>query len=233
MLHWVLRRHAMAAGAGVDMSQPIEFTEVAEGIHQIRGSSHHALVIATGDGLVVVDATLYPSRSRHVIDALQSRFPERAISHLVLTHHHSDHNGGLVPFAESGAELVVAGSRAEHLRGILASHGLAEVAVSEVDQRRAIRGIDRPIELIPVPNSHSAAMLAVHIPNADHLFNADLYSPGRASQHPLWASELYQALRWYGLTDVTISGGHGQGTEPFAALARWVRNHGRIADLEP
>jgi glyoxylase-like metal-dependent hydrolase (beta-lactamase superfamily II) len=233
MLHWLLRRQAMGAGSAVDMSQPIKLENLADGIHHIRGSSHHGLVIETGDSLVLADASLYPSRSYQLLERLESRFPDQPISHVVLTHHHHDHSGGLLPLVRTGATLVVSSEAGTYFRDILDAHGVEAPSVTEAGPGYQLPDLNRTVELLPIPNSHAAGMLAVHIPDADHVFNADLYSPGRETQHPLWAEEFYRALEWHGLDDVSLSGGHGKGTEPFRALEDWVNANGTGVGLEP
>jgi len=67
----------------------------------------------------------------------------------------------------------------------------------------------------------------------DHVFVADLYSPGRTAQNPLLAEEFQRALAWHGLNGVTISGAHGRGAVPYAALRRWVQDQGATGELAP
>ena len=54
-------------------------------------------------------------------------------------------------------------------------------------------------------------MLMVYVPDDGVVFNSDLYSPGRTTQHQLWASELLQAVKFLGLPVRQFVGGHGQG----------------------
>ena len=56
-----------------------------------------------------------------------------------------------------------------------------------------------------------SGMLAAYVPDERLLFNADLYSPNRALQFPLWQSELMQAVRFHDLDVARHVGGHGQG----------------------
>ncbi|HEY5622337.1 MAG TPA: hypothetical protein VIV14_01165, partial [Gammaproteobacteria bacterium] len=68
MAHWFLRRIALGGQADTDQSYPVELLEVADGVYQALGSSHHSLIIETDNGLIVADAPLYPSRSVAVLE---------------------------------------------------------------------------------------------------------------------------------------------------------------------
>lgn len=229
-VHWLLRRIAMGATSDTLMAEPVDLLEVGDGLFQVLGSSHHSLLVV-GDGrIAVVDAPLYPERSRAILAAIEERWPEHRVSHLVLTHHHHDHSGGLITFARAGAEVIVGPGGGDYISEILEAHGQSDAGVVETAEAAAVEGLGRELRVVEVPNSHAAAMLAVHIPDADHVFTADLYSPGRDTHNPLWAEELYRALQWHGLTGVMISGGHGRGAEPFSALAEWVATNGATAD---
>jgi len=230
LTQWLLRRLAMGAGSDTDMAEPVRLLNVGEGLYQILGSSHHSLVIDAGDGLVVVDAPLYPERSQAILDTLAELWPEQAVRRLVVTHHHHDHSGGIAPFLENGATLVVERGAGDYFREIVSAHGLPVRQVETVVDGQRLNGVEREVYLIEIENSHSDAMLAVHVPDAGHLFTSDLYSPGRDTHNPLWAQELQRALRWRGLIDLEISGGHGEGAEPYSALTDWVRQHGAGAE---
>jgi glyoxylase-like metal-dependent hydrolase (beta-lactamase superfamily II) len=84
--------------------------EVAPGIYsmmQRQGVLVHAYLIDLGDGLLLVD-TLYGTDARLILDELQRiGKPVSAIKHILLTHAHRAHLGGLAALkASSGAEVL-------------------------------------------------------------------------------------------------------------------------------
>lgn len=218
MSHWFLRRVAMAAPADADQSRPVEFIEVADGVFQVTGSSHHNLVIVGPDSLVVVDAPLYDRRSHSVLQALADRWPDRPVRQLILTHHHNDHIGGLQPYIVAGAQLVVpARDHAFFAAVVRRTLGITADILPVADHAR-LAGFQREISVRAVPNSHANDLLVVHLPKEELLFVTDLFSPGRETQNPLLASELLNAIRFQGLAVSQLVGGHGRGTEPLSAL---------------
>jgi len=225
MTHWFLRRIAMGAVSDKDLSQSVKLKSLGDNLYQVLGSSHHNLLIVTDSSLVIVDASLYPERSEAILEVLSNRWPDRELSHVILTHHHHDHTGGLLPYMDEGAKLWVGEQAKKYFENILRNHEYLNTVTGVDDQDSIIAG-DRKVDLHGVPNSHSDAALMVHVPDADHVFVTDLYNPGRSAHHPLWAQEFYRALLWEGLDDVELSGGHGKGSVPFQRLEDWVEKNG-------
>jgi len=226
MSHWFLGRTAMGRGTETRRSPPVTFNEVGEGLYQVAGSSHHSFLVVDAQGLVIVDAPFYPARSRQVLAALAKRWPDKPVRHLVLTHHHLDHSGGLHPYMEAGAELVIAESNAAFFRGALARGGAVDTQDMRMVRRRArLPGLARRVEVLRVPNPHSDAMLAIYLPEASLLFVTDLFSPGRPTeaQNTRYAKVLLHAIRYYGVDVRTIVGGHGAPSAPLAALEAAAR----------
>src|SRR5262249_46414848 len=58
------------------------------------------------DRLIAYDAPVSPAESRAVIQKLREKVPDKPISHVVLSHFHNDHIGGVRAFAEAGAVMV-------------------------------------------------------------------------------------------------------------------------------
>lgn len=218
MSNFFLRRAAMGGPADNDQSREVRFLEVGPGLYQVLGSSHHNLLIVGPKGLAIVDAVWYPRRSRTILARLKERWPGKPLKYVILTHHHPDHTGGLAPFAAAGARIVVARVNAPYFSRILAKTTAGPVDLIAVDRKGAMDAIGRRIEAYDIPSSHADGSLAIYVPDAKLLFNADLFSPGRKAQSRLWSSELLRAIDFYGLDVAWHVGGHGHGKAPHQQL---------------
>ena len=222
MANFFLRRIALGGPADTDQSYPVELLEVGAGVYQAMGSSHHSLIIETDNGLIIVDAPLYPSRSVAILEALEERWPGRPVHYVVLTHHHYDHSGGATAYAAEGIPLIVHSTNAGFFSSLLARQGLDAAPVTGVGDRLALSVDGVNLELYDIPTSHVAGMLMVYLPDQRMMFNSDLYSPGRETQHQLWASELQQAVRFLDLDIEAHVGAHGRGTGSAGELTQVV-----------
>lgn len=224
MAHWFLIRMGLGAPEDTDQSYPVELLEVGDGVYQVLGSNYNSLVIETTNGLIIVDAPLYPSRSVAILETLAERWPEKPVQRVILTHHHYDHSGGVSAFAAAGIPITVHSEITAFFVSLLSQQGLDAAPISGVGDNATLSIDGLAVELYDLPTSHVAGMLMVYLPDQQLVFTADLYSPapGRDLQHKLWASELLQAIRFRGVSVNSIVGGHGRGLSTLEELEQLV-----------
>ncbi len=203
-----------------------EVRTVAPGVHlalSVRGG-FHALFVELGDSVVVVDApagyhelAMVPaidwagdvtstSVGRRLLAAVRATVPDKPVSHLVLTHHHGDHAGGVRPFLAAGAKVVTGeASRpvVERAAGatlrlqpdeLAAADGAPRVEV--VEGRRVLTGGGRELHVIDVgPNPHAEDMLVVYLPEEKILYQSDLFFPAGGDAFPDPAR--LPVMRWF------------------------------------
>ena len=183
---WMHRALAMGApislNAGDVVSVPITPDVVTMG-----GGIHHSLAIALGSGVVVVDPPQHEDRSLAIMEAVTARWPGKPITHLILTHHHHDHSGGIRTYAAIGAELIVAqGDRKFVIQCLARPHTILPDMLAATATRPMIRTVadnslslgGGAIEIYRISSPHSAENLIAYVPSAKLLFNADLFNPG-------------------------------------------------------
>ena len=209
---------------------PLHFQAVSSGVFivpDVRGG-FAPLVIERASDIVVVDApasfALLGSIpltetdpgprpgwvSERLIDAIRQRFPEKPIRHLILTHGHDDHAGGVRAFIAEGATVIAHPSLRAQIQALL-QVSPDDLPDRYAQQTRPLEFLDvqdslrlddalRPIRILHIePNPHDAGLLAVHLPTANILFLSDLITPApidvypRASHAPLDLA----FLRWF------------------------------------
>jgi glyoxylase-like metal-dependent hydrolase (beta-lactamase superfamily II) len=225
MSHFFQRRMAMGRPVDTDQSAVVQFQEVGDGLYHVTGSGHLNLIIEGPDGLAIVDAVWYPKRSQNILSEIRKKWPDKPLKYVILTHHHIDHAGGIHSFAEVGATVVTSKKNNPYFQRIINKNISRDSTFIPVDSTGELEGIGRTIELYDIPSSHADGYLAVYIPDANLLFNADLFSPGRATQNPLWLSEFLHGVEYHGINVKGHIGGHGVGIDPHEKLINLVESN--------
>jgi glyoxylase-like metal-dependent hydrolase (beta-lactamase superfamily II) len=183
---WIHRATAMGAPISLDPGSTI-VRQIAADVVTIGGGIHHSLAIALPAGVVVVDPPQHEERSLAVIEAVTARWPDKPITHAILTHHHHDHSGGIRTYAAIGAELILAAGDFDFVTQCLARpHTIHPDRLAAMGTRPTIRTVgdnrlslgDGAIEIHRISSPHSAENLVVYVASVKLLFNADLFNPG-------------------------------------------------------
>lgn len=221
---WIHRALAMGAPIFLDAGQVFP-TAITPDVVTMGGPVHHSMAIALAAGIVVVDPPQNEERSLAVIQAVRERWPDKPITHLVLTHHHHDHSGGIRAYAAIGAELVVAeGDRRFVQECLERPHTIQPDTFAAANVRPEIRAVgDRglslgggAIEVRRISSPHSAENLVVYVAGPKLLFNADLFNPGLVppgvAPPPHWLTfsrDYRKQVEALGLNIEILLGAHG------------------------
>jgi len=201
-------------------------------IQHMTGGSHHSLAVKMGDGIVVVEPPLNEARSRAVLNKIEELWPGVPVTHLILTHSHFDHMGGIRTYAAIGATIVTSALNRTYVEEALNSpHTLvpdelaavaeAQWSIEEIPlgEEFSFEAGNRSIKAKHAQTVHSDDMLVVYLPEIRALFNSDLYFPGMAPSQPLpppfgaWAQGLRDRIPELGWDIRMIIAGHaGIGT---------------------
>jgi glyoxylase-like metal-dependent hydrolase (beta-lactamase superfamily II) len=233
---WPLRRVVMGVGyQDFGREQKVDVVEVAKGVYQLKGGTHHSLAVEMKDHIVVVEAPLFEERSLAVMQALAAKIPGKPIKYLVMTHFHIDHSGGIRAYAAKGVTIVTHEGNVDFVKTVLSrpktirpdSLAKAGDITPNIEGTKDVKSLtdgDRTIELREIPNPHSSGMLAAYLPVEKLVFVSDLYTPGAvvdpANKNGIEnAAALYSALTAAKLGVDRIVGGHGE-IAPLADLAK-------------
>ncbi|HYH97577.1 MBL fold metallo-hydrolase [Hyalangium sp.] len=214
----------MFASFGIPMDGQdltVTATQLAPGVHYIRGLSHNTIVVEQANGIVVLEAPLYPERGDAIITWIKAQFPGKPITHVLATHHHSDHAGGLRSFVPEGTKVVVHESSASFYQELFRAPSTvrpdslarnpAVPSLVTVPVGGSIRLDDaaHPVVAYHLPNTHAADMLLFYLPSEKIAFASDLFNPGQGG-FGNGPRELYTAITTtYSLDVTTVTGGHG------------------------
>jgi glyoxylase-like metal-dependent hydrolase (beta-lactamase superfamily II) len=230
---WTQRRRA----AGLPYEeytriQRVDMAPLAPGVWLARGGTHNSLVIEMADHLVVFDPSLFEARSEGVIAAAKKSAPGKPIRHIVLSHFHDDHMGGVRTYAAERAIVVVHSSAGDYIRALLGQRRTvepdrleaarrdgrqSESPVMLVDDAITLTDGTREVKLYQIPNDHSSGMLVGYVPDARVLVTADLVSDTFPLIPPL-ASRVHELIQENGLSVEMIACAHGN-VMPYAQLA--------------
>jgi glyoxylase-like metal-dependent hydrolase (beta-lactamase superfamily II) len=187
---WIHRALAMGAPIILDAGEVVP-VQISPDVVTIGGGIHHSLAIALDSGVVVVDPPQHEERSLAVIKAVTGQWPDKPITHLILTHHHHDHSGGIRAYAAIGAELIMAqGDRDFIARCLERPHTISPDTLAAKATKPTIRTVGDDglslgggeIQVYRISSPHSAEDLVVYVASVKLLFNADLFNPGLVKQ---------------------------------------------------
>ena len=94
---------------GFRFTSPPDLEEVASGVFVASGYDFSdQIFLRTDSGIVAIDASTSPQNARAALEALRATpgLSSARISHVILTHAHQDHVGGLSAFAKPGVEII-------------------------------------------------------------------------------------------------------------------------------
>jgi glyoxylase-like metal-dependent hydrolase (beta-lactamase superfamily II) len=206
---------------------------IERNLYWVTDGDYHSAFLATTDGVVLFDAP--PSIGRNLQRAVDhvaaAEGLSNTVTHLVYTHHHSDHAGASSLFGSNVARI----GHEETRRLLLRDNDPAKPAPEETfaDQRTLDIAGDR-IELAWHGANHSPDNIYIHFPDHDTLMLVDIVLPGWA---PFYGINLSEDVPGYMNAPATalsypwkhlIAGHLGRlGTREDATL-----HQGYIADIE-
>ena len=181
-----------AASAPVPAPPPPNVTveEVSRGVWLLAGGSHHSALVEFSDHLMLVDAPQNDARTLAVIAKARELRPGKPLTHVVNSHHHFDHSGGVRAAVAEGLTVITHQGNAAFIEEIVKRpHTRVPDALSKsprpleletVAGEKVIEDKTMTVRLYEAPGEHSETMLMAYLPRDRSLIVIDLYEPGEA-----------------------------------------------------
>lgn len=203
--------------------------EIADGVWFLAGESHHSVLVELADRLMLFEG---PSEARTlaVIAKARELVPDKPLTHLVSSHHHFDHSGGVRAAVSEGLTIVTHEANASFYRDLaerpstIVPDALARnpnsLTLETVEEERSYGDASMTVELYPIEgNPHADTLLMAYLPRQRLLVQADVFSPGRDLQP--FAANLLENVQRRNLRVDRILPVHG-GVVSFDELSRAV-----------
>jgi len=170
--------------------RPPRLVELVPKVYVAQGYDFAELAfVLTADGIVAIDAGTSETNARAAMTALR-QISTQPVTHLILTHAHWDHIGGLAAVKESGTLVIAQAKFADELRlvnetGVRFRYffGAEERRRYElvpdrlVGQRETLTIGGTELVLYPVRGGETEDALLVHLPASGVVFVGDAFMP--------------------------------------------------------
>ncbi len=221
-----------AAASAAPMTGPppanVTVEEVATGIWLLAGQSHHSVLVEFSDHLTLFEAPQNDTRALAVIAKARELRPDKPLTHLVNSHHHFDHSGGIRAAVSEGLTIITHQANASfYSQAVERPHTIMTDALARnpmplkietVDDEMVLQDDTMTVNLYHIAASrHADTLLMAYFPRERLLVEADPFSPGR-DINP-FAANLLENVRRLNLRIDRIVPMHG-GVSPFSELVR-------------
>ncbi len=166
----------------------VESQKIGDGVWYLTGGSHHSVLAAFDDHLVVIEAPQNEERSIAVIAEARKLVPGKPLRYVVNTHQHFDHSGGLRAYLAEGATIITAAMYKPYYERVFAAphtinpdmlaKSARKVTVEGVTGKRVLQDKAQTLDLYVLPDSpHNDGLLVAYFPKDKILVEADVFTP--------------------------------------------------------
>src|SRR5206468_4404613 len=184
---------AAASAPPVTAPPPANVTaeEVAKGIWHLAGQSHHSVLVEFKDHLTLIETPQNDTRALAVIAKARELRPNKPLTHVINSHHHFDHSGGIRAAVAEGLTIITQSGAAPFYKDAIArAHTIAPDALAKnpkplkietVDEEMVLKDNTMTVNLYHISGSpHADTLLMAYFPKERILVEADVYNPGAA-----------------------------------------------------
>jgi len=201
-------------------------TELAPGVFYLQGGSHNSLAIEQKDHIVVVEAPQHEDRSVAVIAKVKELIPNKKITHVINSHQHFDHSGGLRTYVDAGVTVVTheankkfyetAWKQPHSINPDNLAKSKKAPKFQTFSDKLVLNDGQRAIEIHQIQGSgHNDAFALIYLPAEKILIEADAFTPpapnapAQTSVNP-FAANLYDNIKRLNLDVEKIAPLHGR-----------------------
>lgn len=184
----------------------VSVEEIVKGVWVLGGNrGSNAVVVEFGDHLKLIEAPPTEARTLAYIAKARELRPEKPLTHVINTHHHFDHLGGIRAAISEGLTVITHDGNAALIREVAERpHTLVPDALSRnprplmleaVSEDTVLSDSAMTLHLIRDSSVHSETMLFAYVPRDRLLIVTDVYNnPQPGSRMQPYARELLQGL---------------------------------------
>ena len=235
------------AGVGRPTIESIQLSPEIQLLYAAPKDGVFTMVVELENSLVVVEPGQNDLKGEVIIDRLAQQYPDKPISHLIVSHHHNDHAAGIRPYIAAGAKLVVHEAAVDFYK-MQTSREPSVVLQDALDrnpQAAQIVGVAAsspvriedsrlPVVVYHLEMGHVPDMVFVFVEGENLLYGGDLYISGLARDLrsgkkrpanilPFHAAQsLDDGIREYGLEVATLVGSHDHQSVVYQDLINYL-----------
>lgn len=180
-------------GQGLGQPGPAPAQEVGKGIWFVTGTTHHSLLVEFSDHMMLIEAPNV-ERTLAVMAKAKELRPNKPVTVLLVTHHHSDHTSGVRTAVAMGVnEIITYKTNIEFLSEMFKrphtinpdlyskTPGAKPPKMIAIDDTGVVKDGTRTVNLYHLlDNSHADSQLLTYFPQEQILTQADDYMPNDA-----------------------------------------------------
>jgi glyoxylase-like metal-dependent hydrolase (beta-lactamase superfamily II) len=173
---------------------PVTVDDVARGVWLLHGEYHNSLLVEFADHLTMIEAPLDDAHTLPLIARARQLRPEKPVTHLIVTHHHFDHSGGVRAAVAEGLTIIAHEKVKSFIEDMVSRpHTIVPdelarrprpLALQTIPDRAVLRDSYRTMELHSVASPHAEEMLVAYLPGERLLVEVDLFTPGPKGANP-------------------------------------------------
>ena len=247
-LSQTIRMFTMAGAARPKLGS-IQLEPGVDLIYALPIDGIYTMVVEQEQGVVVIEPGMNDLKGEEIIRWIGERYPGKPVTHLVVSHHHNDHGGGIRPYVANGTTLVVHDTATGFYQEQV-NRPKSKVLMDALDRNPrpadiigvtegesyTIEDPTQSVTVYPVLGGHTDDMVVAVLEKQSMLYAGDLYVSGIARDlrsgtkrapnvlpfHS--AVALDETIRAYNLDVPILIGSHDQQSVTYQDLVNYIND---------